>query len=47
MDNFFSNSILGQVISGKWEETLCHSSIPKDKEDVLTMRMPLLKSKGC
>lgn len=32
MDNFFANEFLGQVISGRWEDSICHWELPKDKE---------------
>jgi len=40
MDNFFANTVLGTAISGKWEESICHSSIPKDEEGILYFRTP-------
>ncbi|MBU1005059.1 MAG: hypothetical protein KJ561_04485 [Nanoarchaeota archaeon] len=40
MDNFFATNVIGQAISGKWEDSICHFYIPKDSDSVLNFNMP-------
>lgn len=37
MDEFFIESTLGQVISGRWEESLCNAYVDRDYQSVLIL----------
>jgi len=40
MDNFFANTIFGQAISGRWEDSICHVALPEDAGGVLNFNLP-------
>ncbi|MEA2038170.1 MAG: M23 family metallopeptidase [Nanoarchaeota archaeon] len=33
VDTWFTETVLGSVISGRWEESFCHASVPRDKPE--------------
>jgi len=38
-DEFFSQTVIGRIISGKWEESLCHSKIEKIPENIAVVNV--------
>ena len=38
-DEFFSETVIGRVISGKWEESVCHSKIEKIPENIAVINV--------
>jgi len=38
-DEFFSETVIGRVISGKWEESVCHSKIEKIPDNIAVINV--------
>jgi len=38
-DEFFSETVIGRIISGKWEESVCHSKIEKIPENIAVVNI--------
>jgi len=38
-DEFFSETVIGRIISGKWEESICHSKIEKIPENIAVVNV--------
>ena len=38
-DEFFMNEVLGQAISGRWEEALCHDYIDRESDSYFYARI--------
>jgi len=38
-DEFFSETVIGRIISGKWEESVCHSKIEKIPENIAVVNV--------